>query len=897
MVAAPPIEGVVTGACINAVIAGSTCQRLVGIGSLQDCGPDRRLIPGATVSELDLVNLVTIGCVVGEVAHHAQAVGGAQHANEQVITLTTHTYIRRIQSDQLHCIELVCADLIGLVDAVLTRAFAEQVNVITIPAVQHVIASTTIELVVTVAAIESVFTVAPIQHIIAIFPIQGIGTNTAREDIVATTAIDDIVTCCCVDNVIAAGTSQGFIRLSTLQYLRLYRGLIPEAAISKRNPIDLITRCGIVHEVIHNAQRISRAVNANHQVITVTRHADVGCIEVNQLDLVDLTCTAFVGVVDRVLARALAEQISIVTGSAIQTIIASTAIEHIVASTAVKGVIACVTIEVIVTLIAIERVSTVTTQQSVLPCTAIQRIVVYAAIDQIIAGKTGQDLGCVTTLEHLRLDGRLVPVIAISKLDAVDLITRGRITHEVIRNTQGIGRAIDPNDQVIAVSRNADVGSVEAEQLNRIDLADAAFVGVVDRVLTRTLAEQVGIVSGTTIQTIIASTAIEHVIAGAAAKDVIAQTALQQIVTLFTVQGIGTRTTGQAVIASTTTDGVVTGTGVDQVVGGVSRQGLVSIISLQYLGLDCVQIPGIAIGKLDAVDLITRCGIAQEVIHDAQRISRAVDANHQVIAVSRNADIGCVEVEQLNGIDLAGAAFVGVVDRVLTRALTEQVGVVTGTTIQTVITRAPLQHIVSTITVERIVTVTSGEGFADLRAGDSQGTHRYRCEQIGADTLFVPDHPIGKLHLINAITVDGTAVEVRTDPQGFTAVLDLDNQVIGLTAQHYIGSVQTFQANHVQFVGHGVVVRIVADSVLTRALTEHVGVGTVATVQRVIAAAAFQGVVAIAPGQRVIACATQQCVVAIFTVEGVMAIASVEDVITGTAIQGVVARQAEQAVR
>ncbi|KPX67614.1 hypothetical protein ALO35_200091 [Pseudomonas amygdali pv. lachrymans] len=103
---------------------------------------------------------------------------------------------------------------------------------------------------------------------------------------------------------------------------------------------------------------------------------------------------------------------------------------------------------------------------------------------------------------------------------------------------------------------------------------------------------------------------------------------MQQIVTLFTAQRISSRAADQGVIASSAVYCVVPATCVDQVIGSVPCQILVRVIAQQGLDLDCVLPPNVAIGKLDAINLITGSGIAHEVIHDPQRIGRAIDPNH-----------------------------------------------------------------------------------------------------------------------------------------------------------------------------------------------------------------------------------------------------------------------------
>ncbi len=134
----------------------------------------------------------------------------------------------------------------------------------------------------------------------------------------------------------------------------------------------------------------------------------------------------------------------------------------------------------------------------------------------------------------------------------------------------------------------------------------------------------------------------------------------------------------------------------------------------------------------------------------------------------------------------------------------------------------------------------TGQCFICFCARNGQRAHRYNCGEIGVEIVLVPNDPIRKLYLINAITVDRAGVEVRADAQGFVAVLDLDNQIIRLTTYHYVRNIQPLKTNDIQLADRGVVIGVITDGVLARAFAEHIGVGAETTVQRIIAAASIK---------------------------------------------------------
>ncbi|RMU51920.1 hypothetical protein ALP29_200683 [Pseudomonas syringae pv. avii] len=90
----------------------------------------------------------------------------------------------------------------------------------------------------------------------------------------------------------------------------------------------------------------------------------------------------------------------------------------------------------------------------------------------------------ISALQCERLDGFLPPDVSIGELDAVNLIPRCRVAQEVIHHSQVVGSAVDPENQIIASSRNAYISCIEADQLDRVHLACSSFIGVVNNVLT-----------------------------------------------------------------------------------------------------------------------------------------------------------------------------------------------------------------------------------------------------------------------------------------------------------------------------------------------------------------------------------------------------------------------------
>ncbi len=94
---------------------------------------------------------------------------------------------------------------------------------------------------------------------------------------------------------------------------------------------------------------------------------------------------------------------------------------------------------------------------------------------------------------------------------------------------------------------------------------------------------------------------------------------------------------------------------------------------------------------------------------------------------------------------------------------------------------ATVKYVVARQSKKPVSRVIAHDTLIDLSTG----------QQCCLDLRTCQYRAIRKLHLINAIAVVGIRIEVRADSQGFTAVFDLDNQIIRLTTHHYVRSIQS----------------------------------------------------------------------------------------------------------
>ena len=213
------------------------------------------------------------------------------------------------------------------------------------------------------------------------------------------------------------------------------------------------------------------------------------------------------------------------------------------------------------------------------------------------------------------------------------------------------------------------------------------------------------------VQRVIAVLALQVVIAVAAIESVILRTATDEVISVFTVELVFTGPTVQGVIACTGIHGVVTGQTREGVGGGVAVQRVVLAGGGKHTGLDGIDVPDGAVGELDLFDLVAVGGIVVEVAVDAQRVSGAVDRQHEIVALTleRHTRSGNA-CAQLDCVELARRAVVGA-DGVLARSLAKQVGVVACPPVERIVAEAAVQRVVTGIPIDGVVVQTTRERF------------------------------------------------------------------------------------------------------------------------------------------------------------------------------------------
>ncbi|RMU43548.1 hypothetical protein ALP29_201004 [Pseudomonas syringae pv. avii] len=166
---------------------------------------------------------------------------------------------------------------------------------------------------------------------------------------------------------------------------------------------------------------------------------------------------------------------------------------------------------------------------------------------------------------------RLIPETAIGEHETVDLITSSSITLKVVNNSQGVSTAQHTDDQIITVAAYADIGSIQIGKFDRVQLAFTTFIGVVNRVLSSALTEQISVVTLATVQLIVASAAVQGVVTHTTVEAVIPCAAEQHVIALATVQRIGSGIACQSVITGSAIDDVITCSRIDNIVAAGTR--------------------------------------------------------------------------------------------------------------------------------------------------------------------------------------------------------------------------------------------------------------------------------------------------------------------------------------
>ena len=544
-------------------------------------------------------------------------------------------------------------------------------------------------------------------------------------------------------------------------------------------------------------------------------------LDIGEGDDVDVANRA-VAVTDAVHTCALGEHEGVVTGSADERVVACATHQRVVALATVEGVVAGPTADAVVA------------------GQTMDRIIASGQHDDVVAGACPRDLG---------LDGGDVPHGAVAEDDLLDLVAASRVEVEEAFHDQHVRCVGEADEQMVSLTVQHHIGrSHVAAQADDIELASRTVVAR-DRVATMPLGEEVGVAAGSAHQGIVACTAIERVVAGAARQVVIAILPQQAVVARVTIQRVVLGSTAQQVITVLARDTVVTGTAIERVVAGAAVERVVTCqarerigrgiagqhIALRrrgrHLGLDRSHVPDDAIGKFDLLDLVAVGSIVVEVAADAQAVGCALDTQQQVIARARQHNIhSCDASAQLNHILLSDRPVV-VVDGVIARALTEEVGViarvglqgvVASTTIQrvvartareiviailaqqAVVARVPVQRVVLGTTTQQVITlftrqavlpassierIVAGPAVQGVVTGGARERIGRRiprqaivahsgCRDLGLDRSHVPDGAIGKLDLFDLVAVGCIAIEVIADAQTVRRAFDGQHKIV-----------------------------------------------------------------------------------------------------------------------
>ena len=225
-----------------------------------------------------------------------------------------------------------------------------------------------------------------------------------------------------------------------------------------------------------------------------------------------------------------------------------------------------------------------------------------------------------------------------------------------------------------------------------------------------------------TIQRVIAVLPLQVVCSVATVESVVLCAATDKVVTVFAVELVFTGSTVQGVVARAGVHGVVPGQTQEGVGAGVAVQGVVLAGGREHLGLDGVDVPDGAVGKLDLLDLVAVGGVVGEVVVDPQGVGAAVDGQHQGVALALEHHVGSEHSSaQLDQIELANRSVVGA-DGVFARTLAEQVGVVARSAVQAVVACTTVEGVVTCIAIDSVVAQTTrqslvGRSTVDRDAG------------------------------------------------------------------------------------------------------------------------------------------------------------------------------------
>ncbi len=178
-----PIDFVIAIQAINTVTAVVVAAEIVvtGIPVGDNTGFDGRFIPGNTVTERELLDLVA-GIDVIEIVADGQLIAGT--VLDHQVTVLTLQRNQRGGSDigKPHHIGIACGG-VALFDPVHPSTDGEPIRIVTGAAVEHVITATTIQRVCTVTAAEHIVPCATKQSVVPSIADQRVMTMSTVQDV------------------------------------------------------------------------------------------------------------------------------------------------------------------------------------------------------------------------------------------------------------------------------------------------------------------------------------------------------------------------------------------------------------------------------------------------------------------------------------------------------------------------------------------------------------------------------------------------------------------------------------------------------------------------------------------------------------------------------------------
>ena len=199
---------------------------------------------------------------------------------------------------------------------------------------------------------------------------------------------------------------------------------------------------------------------------------------------------------------------------------------------------------------------------------AVDGVVAVARVDGVIGGVAGQRVVARRGGEHLGLDGGNIPHRAIGELEVLHHVTRCTVGVEVALHRQAVVAAVDADDQIVGLAGQCHAGSSNAcAQQDGVSIGAHCFaVVVIDGVLARAFAEDVGVSARATAQVVVAATAVQAVVAVAAVQVIVAGTSVYAVVTCVARQVVVARPAYQRVVTFAPVKHIITSFSVEYII-------------------------------------------------------------------------------------------------------------------------------------------------------------------------------------------------------------------------------------------------------------------------------------------------------------------------------------------